>query len=84
MCYVLFSYACILIGQEYLYVNAYLWACVVVYRLFMMQNFMVCHHVSDRLGCATGEKSMWNTETDGHFFTIFFQVLERKLHCCKG
>jgi hypothetical protein len=22
---------------------------------------VVCHHVSDKLGCATGEKRLWNT-----------------------
>jgi hypothetical protein len=46
-------------------VDTYLWPCIVSYPLFVRQNFVVCRHVFDKLGCAAGEESLWNTALDG-------------------
>jgi hypothetical protein len=42
---VLFSFACILIGQGFTR-DTYSWPCIVLYPLFVRWNFVVCHHVS--------------------------------------
>jgi hypothetical protein len=61
MCYVLFSYACILIGQVFIcrYIFMAMYSFV---PLFPEATFCgVPSYVFDKSGCAVGEKRLWNT-----------------------
>jgi hypothetical protein len=46
-----------LYGKD-LYADTYLWPHIVLYPLFIMQNFVVCCCVFDKLGYAAGEKKV--------------------------
>jgi hypothetical protein len=57
MCYVLFSYACILIGQGFIcrYIFMVMYSSVPAFREAKFCGVPSC--VFDKLGCAAGEKS---------------------------
>jgi hypothetical protein len=65
MCNVLLPYACILIGQVFIYVDTYLLSCIVSYLLFVRRHFVVCRHVSlINQGVLRVKKRLRNTDIE--------------------
>jgi hypothetical protein len=58
MCNILFSYACILIGQAF--ICRYM-PCIVSYPLFVRRHFVVCRHVSLTNRCVPRVKKVFGT-----------------------
>lgn len=72
-----FSHMPAVLQGKYMYVDAYLWPCIVSYLPFVRRNFVVvCHHVSDRLGCAAGENVAEHQFSECHpNFILLFKSL---------
>jgi hypothetical protein len=75
MCYVLFSYACILIGQVFIckYISMAMYNFVSLFREAKFCGVPSC--VFDKLGCVAGEENIserWEYEKI-EFFSGFYQ-----------
>jgi hypothetical protein len=74
MCYVLFSYACILIGQGFIcwYIFIVIYSFVSPFREAKFCGVPSCGF--DKLGCAAGEKYLRNTDVEYTFIFVIYPL----------